>query len=106
MHDAEDLRNRPFLDRKAALARLLRGTEAVSRSTNTLPRTVPPYSSTPAGLAPRALSRSGWMAPIGLVRARSGSRSGIPPALRCSGSVATIGTDDLEAGALSFGLNV
>jgi len=45
-------------------------------------------------------------APIGLVRARSGSRSGIPPALRCSGSVATIGTDDLEAGALSFGLNV
>jgi bifunctional non-homologous end joining protein LigD len=54
-HDGEDLRNRPFLDRKAALARLLRGTEAVSRSTNTLPRTVPPYSSTPAGLAPRAI---------------------------------------------------
>src|SRR5258706_15332802 len=46
-HDGEDLRDRPFLDRKAALARLLRGTEAVSRSTNTLPRTVPPYSSTP-----------------------------------------------------------
>jgi hypothetical protein len=46
-HDGEDLRSRPFLDRKAALARLLRGTEAVSRSTNTLPRTVPPYSSTP-----------------------------------------------------------
>jgi bifunctional non-homologous end joining protein LigD len=28
-HDGEDMRNRPFLDRKAALARLLRNTEAV-----------------------------------------------------------------------------
>jgi bifunctional non-homologous end joining protein LigD len=27
-HDGEDMRNRPFLDRKAALARLLRDTEA------------------------------------------------------------------------------
>jgi ATP-dependent DNA ligase len=27
-HDGEDMRNRPFLDRKAALARLLRGTKA------------------------------------------------------------------------------
>jgi bifunctional non-homologous end joining protein LigD len=27
-HDGEDVRNRPFLDRKAALARLLRNTEA------------------------------------------------------------------------------
>jgi bifunctional non-homologous end joining protein LigD len=27
-HDGEDMRNRPFLDRKAALARLLRSTEA------------------------------------------------------------------------------
>jgi bifunctional non-homologous end joining protein LigD len=27
-HDGEDLRNRPFLERKAALARLLRGTKA------------------------------------------------------------------------------
>jgi bifunctional non-homologous end joining protein LigD len=27
-HDGEDMRNRPFLDRKAALARLLRNTEA------------------------------------------------------------------------------
>jgi bifunctional non-homologous end joining protein LigD len=26
-HDGEDMRNRPFLDRKAALARLLRNTE-------------------------------------------------------------------------------
>jgi bifunctional non-homologous end joining protein LigD len=28
-HDGEDLRDRPFLDRRAALARLLRDTEAV-----------------------------------------------------------------------------
>jgi len=27
-HDGEDLRDRPYLDRKAALARLLRGTKA------------------------------------------------------------------------------
>jgi ATP-dependent DNA ligase len=27
-HDGEDMRNRPFLDRKAALARLLRNAEA------------------------------------------------------------------------------
>jgi ATP-dependent DNA ligase len=39
-HDGEDLRNLPFLDRKAALARLLRETEAASCSTNTSPRMV------------------------------------------------------------------
>jgi bifunctional non-homologous end joining protein LigD len=37
-HDGEDLRNVPFVDRKAALARLLRDTEVASCSTNTLPK--------------------------------------------------------------------
>jgi bifunctional non-homologous end joining protein LigD len=38
-HDGEDMRNRPFLDRKAALARLLRNTQAGIYSMNTLSRT-------------------------------------------------------------------
>ena len=37
-HDGEDLRDRPFLDRKARVARLLRGVEAAFCSTNTSPR--------------------------------------------------------------------
>jgi bifunctional non-homologous end joining protein LigD len=37
-HDGEDLRDRPFLERKAALARLLRDTGAGICLTNTLSR--------------------------------------------------------------------
>jgi hypothetical protein len=36
-HDGKDLRNLPFLDRKAALARLLRNARQASCLTNTLP---------------------------------------------------------------------
>src|SRR5258706_11925118 len=97
MHDAEDLRNRPFLDRKAALARLLRGTQAVSRSTNTLPRTVPPYSNTPAGLALRAIvskrvDGTYWSGPYSVWIMVCNQR-----ASRCSGSAARTGTGDLGA---------
>jgi hypothetical protein len=56
-----DLREHPFLDRKVALARLLRGTM------NTSPETALPCSSTLAVLVPRALFQSGWTGPIGLV---------------------------------------
>jgi hypothetical protein len=56
-HDGEDMRNRPFLDRKAALARLLRNTRLASYSTNTSSRTAPSCWRTPAGLAPRASCR-------------------------------------------------
>jgi hypothetical protein len=54
----------------------------------------PPSSLTPAGLVPRVSSPSGSTGLIDLVGARSGSRSAIPPASRCSGSVARIGIDD------------
>jgi bifunctional non-homologous end joining protein LigD len=49
-HDGEDMRNRPFLDRKAALARLLRDTRPASCSTSTSPGTALSSSRTPAGL--------------------------------------------------------
>jgi hypothetical protein len=85
-HDGEDLRNRPFLERKDALARLLLGTEVGICSTNTSLRMALSFSRTLAGLAPRA-SSPGWTAPIDPVRARSGSRSAIRPASRCSGMI-------------------
>jgi hypothetical protein len=94
-HDGEDLRGHPFLDRKAALARLLLDAEAgISWSTSTSPRTARRCSSTLAGLVPRASCRSGSTAPIGPVGARSGSRFAIRPASRCNGSAARIGTGD------------
>jgi hypothetical protein len=40
-HDGEDMRNRPFLDRKAALARLLRNTEAGIRFNEHIPEDGP-----------------------------------------------------------------
>jgi hypothetical protein len=43
-HDGDDTRNSPFLDRKNALARLLRNTRLASCSTNTFPRTAPSFS--------------------------------------------------------------
>jgi ATP-dependent DNA ligase len=94
-HDGEDLRDCPFLDRKAELARLLRDTEAgASCSTNTLPRTALRSLRTPAGSAPRASCPSGSMAPIDRGHVRSGSRSAIPRASRCSGGAARIGKGD------------
>jgi ATP-dependent DNA ligase len=56
-HDGEDLRSLRFLDRKAALARLLRNTKAASCLTNTSPRMALSSSRTPAGLALRASCR-------------------------------------------------
>jgi hypothetical protein len=66
-HEGEDLRNLPFLDRKARLARLLRKTKA------------------------------GSMAPTNPARAASGSRSAIPPASACSGSAVRYGIDEPRA---------
>jgi ATP-dependent DNA ligase len=62
-HDGEDMRNHTFLDCKAALARLLRNTEAgILR--------------TPAGLAPRASCQRRSTAPIDPALAASGSLGG------------------------------
>jgi bifunctional non-homologous end joining protein LigD len=93
-HDGQDLRDHRFLDRKAALARLLRDTEAGILLNEHVAGMVLPFSRTLAGLVPRASSPNGWTAPIDLVRARSGSKSGILRASLCSGSAARTGTDD------------
>jgi hypothetical protein len=93
-HDGEDLRDGAFLDRKATLARRYAIRRLASFSTNTSPKMARSFSLMLAGLAPNALSRSGWTEPIDPVLVRSGSRSGIPPAMRCSGSAARIGTSD------------
>jgi bifunctional non-homologous end joining protein LigD len=51
-HDGDDMRDRPFLDRKATLARLLRDTEAgILFNEHILPRTALSSLRTPAGLA-------------------------------------------------------
>jgi ATP-dependent DNA ligase len=55
-HDGEDMRSRPFLDRKGALPRLLRNTEA-GILLNTSRRTVLSSSRTLAGLAQKASSQ-------------------------------------------------
>jgi hypothetical protein len=78
-HDGEDLRGRPFLDRKAALARLLRDTEAGILFNEHVARMVRPCSSTLAGWAPRASCPRRWTGSIGPVRARYGSRNRFGP---------------------------
>ena len=79
-HDGEDLRNLPFLDRKAALAWLLRDTEAGILLNEHVPSASFPRRS---------------MARIDPGRPAPGSRSGIPPALPRSGSGARSGIGDL-----------
>ena len=88
--DGEDLRILPFLDRKAALARLLRDTEA-SCLTSTSLKMGRPCSLMRAGWAPRASSRR---RSADLARAASGSRSAIPPASPCGGRGARSGISD------------
>jgi ATP-dependent DNA ligase len=96
-HDGEDMRNLPFLDRKAALARLLRNTEGGILFNEHIARMALWFSRTPAGLAQRASCRRRSMAPIDPVRAAFGLRSAIPPASPCSGSGARYGTDEPQA---------
>jgi bifunctional non-homologous end joining protein LigD len=90
-HDGEDLRNWPLLDRKAALARLLRETEAgILRNEHV------------AEDGPTVLAHACRLGAEGIVSkkvdgtyrsgpCRSGSRFAIQPALLCSGSGARIG---------------
>jgi hypothetical protein len=63
------LRNLPFQDRKAALARLLRETEAGTLFNEYIAEDGRTVFAMRAGLAPRASSQSGWTAPIDLARA-------------------------------------
>jgi hypothetical protein len=94
-HDGEDMRNLPFLDRKNALARLLRITEAGILFNEHIAEVS--SSRTLAGLGPRASCRRRSMAPIDLARAAFGSRSAIPPASPCSGSAARCGIGEPQA---------
>jgi ATP dependent DNA ligase domain len=93
-HDGEDMRNRPFLDRKNALARLLRNTEGGILFMNTSPSTALSSSRTLAGLGPRASFPSESTARIDPALVRSGSRSAIPPASPRNGSGARCGIGD------------
>jgi bifunctional non-homologous end joining protein LigD len=71
-HDGEDLRNRPFLERKDALARLLRDTKAGILFNEHVAGDGPTVFEHASGLAPRASFQRRSMAPIDPVRARSG----------------------------------
>jgi len=72
-HDCADLQNLPLLDRKAALARPLRGIKAGILLNEHVPEDGLPYSSTLAGLAPRASSPRRSTALIDQVLAPYGS---------------------------------
>jgi hypothetical protein len=75
-HDGEDLLDRPFLNRKTALARLLRNTKAGILLNEHIAEDGATVFTMRVGLAPRA----SWTVPIDPARAASGSRSATPPA--------------------------
>ena len=77
-----------------------------SWSTSTLPKTARRCSPALAGLAPRASCQSRWTVPTDPVRAQSGSRFGIRPASRCSGSAARSGIGDVGSWSKHLGLKV
>jgi hypothetical protein len=93
-HDGEDLRNYPFLDRKTALARLLRGSNTGILLNEQSSRMAPRCSLTPANSAPRALCRSGSMRLIGPGYVRRGSRSTARRASLSNVSAARAGTSE------------
>jgi hypothetical protein len=93
-HDGKDLRDRPFLDRKAALARLLRDTKAGIVLNEHVAGDGPTVFENAAGLVLKGSSRNAPTAPIDLVHAQFGSRSAIPSALRFNGSAVRSGTGD------------
>jgi ATP-dependent DNA ligase len=95
-HDGEDLRNLPFLDRKAALARLLRRTKPGILLNEHVADDGPTVFAHACRLGAASFRRRS-MAPTCLARAASGSRSAIPPASPCSEREARFGTDELEA---------
>jgi ATP-dependent DNA ligase len=93
-HDGEDMRNRPFVDRKAALARLLRNIQAGIL-----------FNEYIAEDGPIAFARACRLGPEGIVSkrvdgtyrsgpVRPGSRSAIAPASPSSGSEARFGIDE------------
>jgi bifunctional non-homologous end joining protein LigD len=94
-HDGQDLRDHPFLDRKATLARLLRGTDTHILFNEHVAGDGPTVFEHACRLGAEGVVSSTGL--IGPVRAQSGSRCAIPPASRCSGSAARSGTGDFHA---------
>jgi hypothetical protein len=91
-HDGEDIRNLPLLDRKAALARLLRNTQAGTLFNEHIVEDGPVVFAHACRLGPEGIV-SKRVAPIDPAPAASGSRSAIPPASPCSASGARFGSD-------------
>jgi hypothetical protein len=97
-HDGEDMRNLPFLDRKASLARLLRNTEVGILFNEHIAEDGPVVYAHACQLGAEGIvCRRRSIAPIDPARAVSGSRSAIPPASPCSERGAKFGTDEPQA---------
>jgi ATP-dependent DNA ligase len=90
----EDMRNRPFLDRKAALARLLRDTEAGIRFNEPIAEDGSIVFAHACRLGAEGIVSKKVDAPTSPARAASGSRSAIPPASPCRESAARNGMGD------------
>jgi bifunctional non-homologous end joining protein LigD len=94
-HDGDDMRNRPFLDRKAALARLLRDAKAGILLNEHIAEDGHTVFAHACRLGAEGISfQRRSMAPTSPAHAASGSRSAISPASPCSGSEARSGIDD------------
>jgi hypothetical protein len=93
-HDGEDLLDRPFLDRKAALVRLLVDTEAGILLNEHVAEDGPTVFEHACRLGAEGIVSKRSMGPIDPGRAQSGSRSAIPRASPCRGSAARIGIGD------------
>jgi hypothetical protein len=96
----------PFVDRKAALARLLRGVKAGILLNEHVADDAPTVFAHACRLAPRASSPRGSIAPIKPVDARSGLRSATPPASQFGGSAAKGGTGEGSVAGPNAGLGI
>jgi bifunctional non-homologous end joining protein LigD len=90
-HDGEDLRNLPFLDRKTALARLLRDTETGILLNEHIAEDGLIVFAHACRLGAEGSYRRKSMVPISPARAASRSRSAIRPASPCSAREARFG---------------
>jgi bifunctional non-homologous end joining protein LigD len=93
-HDGEDMRNRPFLDRKAALALLLCDTEARILLNEHIAEDGLTVFAHACRLGAEGIVSKKMTAPLDPALAASGSRCAIPPASRCNGSGARFGIDE------------
>jgi bifunctional non-homologous end joining protein LigD len=93
-HDGEDMRNRPFLDRKGALARLSRNAEGGILFNEHIAKDGPIVLAHACRLGAEGIVSKKVDGTYRSGRAASGSRSAIPQASPCSGRGARFGTDE------------